>query len=127
MPRRREIPSLTNDLFSMQVYGDAYCFDPVDPEVPFEKWAAVEVAAGELVPAGMESFDLPGGKYAVFTYRGSSAQAAEAFRYIFGTWLPSSGYIVDNRPHFEILGEKYRNNDPESEEEIWIPVRENLE
>lgn len=124
MPRRREIHSLTNDLFSMQVFGDSYCFDPVDPEAPFEKWAAVEVAEREFIPAGMESFELPGGKYAVYTYRGSSAQAADVFRYIFGTWLPDSGYILDNRPHFEILGERYRNNDPESEEEIWIPIRE---
>jgi AraC family transcriptional regulator len=39
------------------------------------------------------------------------------------TWLPSSDYVLDNRPHFEILGEKYKINDPESEEKIWIPVR----
>jgi len=26
-------------------------------------------------------------------------------------------------PRIEILGEKYRNNDPDSEEEIWIPVK----
>jgi len=31
---------------------------------------------------------------------------------------------LDNRPHFEVLGEKYKNGDPESEEEIWIPVKE---
>lgn len=45
------------------------------------------------------------------------------FQYIFGTWLPASGYYLDNRPHFEILGHKYKNNDPDSEEEIWIPVK----
>jgi AraC family transcriptional regulator len=45
------------------------------------------------------------------------------FTYIFTRWLPASGYQLDNRPHFEILGDKYKNNDPESEEEIWIPVR----
>lgn len=44
--------------------------------------------------------------------------------YIYGSWLPNSTeYARDNRPHFEILGEKYKNNDPESEEEIWIPVK----
>lgn len=32
-------------------------------------------------------------------------------------------YEIDFRPHFEILGEKYKNNDPGSEEEVWIPVR----
>jgi AraC family transcriptional regulator len=43
--------------------------------------------------------------------------------YIFNTWLPKSGYQLDRRPHFEILGEKYKNNNPDSEEEIWIPIQ----
>jgi AraC family transcriptional regulator len=37
--------------------------------------------------------------------------------------LPASGYELDDRPHFEILGERYKNNDPDSEEELWFPVR----
>ena len=35
----------------------------------------------------------------------------------------TSKYSIDNRPHFEIIGEKYKNNDPNSEEEIWIPIK----
>jgi predicted transcriptional regulator YdeE len=31
--------------------------------------------------------------------------------------------LPDDRPHFEVLGKNYKNNDPVSEEEIWIPVR----
>jgi len=30
---------------------------------------------------------------------------------------------LDDRPHFEVLGDKYKNADPDSEEEIWIPIR----
>lgn len=45
------------------------------------------------------------------------------FRNIFGVWLPASGYTLDRRPHFEVLGEKYKNADPNSEEEIWIPIK----
>jgi AraC family transcriptional regulator len=45
------------------------------------------------------------------------------FKYIFEEWLPSAIYGLDNRPHFEILGAKYKNNDDSSEEEIWIPVK----
>jgi AraC family transcriptional regulator len=37
--------------------------------------------------------------------------------------LPASEYVVDNRPHFEILGAQYKNNEPDSEEEIWIPIQ----
>ena len=45
------------------------------------------------------------------------------FQYIFGTWLPNSTYLLADRPHFEVLGEGYKNNDPTSEEEIWIPIQ----
>jgi hypothetical protein len=34
--------------------------------------------------------------------------------------------MLDNRPHFEILGEKYKNADPDSEEDVYIPVKQNI-
>lgn len=46
--------------------------------------------------------------------------ASFQFRFIA---IPSSAYEVDQRPHVEILTEKYKHNDPNSEEEIWIPVK----
>jgi AraC family transcriptional regulator len=49
--------------------------------------------------------------------------ASKTFEYIFETWLPNSDYLVDNRLHFELLGEKYKNKDLDSEEEIWIPIQ----
>lgn len=61
--------------------------------------------------------------YAVFFYRGNGNNAEETFRYILDTWLTKSEYMLDNRPHFEVLGEKYKKNDSTSEEEIWIPVK----
>ena len=70
----------------------------------------------------MEKFILPGGLYAVFDYKGSS-DASYIYQYIYGIWIPNSEYVLDARPHFEVLGEKYKNNDPTSEEEIWIPVK----
>jgi AraC family transcriptional regulator len=63
------------------------------------------------------------GLYAVFLYKGAASAAAPFYQYIFQTWFPNSEYLLDNRPHFEILGEKYKNNDPASEEEIWIPIK----
>jgi AraC family transcriptional regulator len=70
----------------------------------------------------METYTLPGGLYAVFFYKGLNTDTS-IFEYIHRTWLPNSNYLLDNRPHFEILGEKYKNADPNSEEEIWIPIK----
>lgn len=121
MPRRKEIANnVTSELISMQV-----CNEPLrigDLNQVFEKWAAVEVADFTNVPPEMETYILKGGLYAVFPYKGLSTDN-KIFIYIFGTWLPSSGYLLDNRPHFEILGDKYKNGDPNSEEEIWIPIK----
>ena len=121
MPRRREIQnSLTSELFSMQVYNRPLDLGNMNQE--FEKWAAVEVADFDAIPDGMETFVLTGGLHAVFHHKGSSTDTG-IFQYIFGTWLPGSNYVLDNRPHFEILGDKYKNADPNSEEDIWIPIK----
>jgi AraC family transcriptional regulator len=122
MPGRKEIKNKSGpELYSMQIYPPLF-FNNFSPDTEFEKWAAVEVKSFDNIPDGMETFALEGGLYSVFLYRGSAGEAASAFRYILETWLPESGYILDNRPHFEILGEKYRNDSPDSEEELWIPV-----
>jgi AraC family transcriptional regulator len=123
IPRRREIlNNLSNDLISMQIYNANY-FSKFNPANTFEKWAAIEVSDYNNVPEGLETFTLTGGLYAVFDYKGSSTDSS-IFQNIFGTWLPNSDYFLDNRPHFEVLGDKYKNANPDSEEEIWIPIRQ---
>lgn len=122
VPRRKEITNnLTNNLVSIVIYGPQHFIDFKQTN-EFERWAAVEVPDFESVPTGMETFTLPGGLYAVFDYKGSGTDHS-IFQYIFGTWLPASNYILSNRPHFEVLGDNYRNNDPLSEEQIWIPIQ----
>ena len=124
MPRRNEIKAkLSSDLFSMQVYDASYDFKNFNTKATFKKWAAVEVADFENVPDTMETFILESGLYAVFIHKGAASEGEKTFRFIFETWLPNSDYVLDNRPHFELLGVKYKNNDPASEEEIWIPVK----
>lgn len=123
MTRRKEIKNcVASDLYSLQIYGPEY-FIQFNPDTDFEKWAATEVTDFNIVPPGMETINLPGGLYAVFLHKGPASKGADSFQYIFGTWIPQSDYLVDHRPHFEILGEKYKNDEQDSEEEIWIPVR----
>ncbi len=123
MLRRKDIKNnLSSVLYSLQVYDKSFDFVDFKQDIPFEKWAAVEVNDFTGVPSEMETFILTGGLYAVFYYKGASGKGSETFQYIFGTWVPNSEYLVDNRPHFELLGEKYKNEEPDSEEEIWIPI-----
>jgi AraC family transcriptional regulator len=123
MPRRKEITnSLNNDLISMVVYQPTH-FANFKPTNEFERWAAVEVDSFDHVPKEMETYTLPAGLYAVFLYKGTSIDIASFYQHIFTIWLPNSEYTLDDRAHFEVLGEKYKNNDPSSEEEIWIPIK----
>ena len=124
MPGLKNISSLSGpDLYSLQVYPEDYFIKDFDPEATFQKWALAEVDSFENIPKDMETFILPGGLYAVFIHKGGPAKAMETFEYIFNEWLPVSGYEMDARPHFEVLGDKYRGDHPDSEEEIFIPIR----
>lgn len=122
MPRLKEIENRSDaDLISVVIYPENH-FDNFNPTNLFERWAAAQVNNFDAVPSGMEAFLIPEGWYAVFEYRGMASNPA-VFEYIFKRWLPTSDFNLDNRPHFEVLDHRYRNNDPSSEEQIWIPIR----
>lgn len=113
--------TVSTDLISVAIY-DPHYFVQFNPANTFTRWAAMEVAELEQLPDGMEGFILKGGMYAVFDYKGLNTDFS-IFQYIYGTWLPASEFELDDRPHFEVLGANYKANDPNSEEEIWIPVK----
>ena len=123
MTRRKSIPNIRHsDLYSLQCYPIDY-YQHFNPAREFEKWAAIEVTSFDEVPNGLEPLTLASGLYAVFLHRGAATAAPATFQYIFSEWLPASHYQLDDRPHFEVLGERYKNDHPDSEEEIWIPIR----
>jgi len=123
MPFRKHISNnISSDLISLQVYDPSY-YANFNHQNEFEKWALAEVTDFDAIPHAMEPFTLTAGLYAVFDYQGSSSDPG-IFQYIYSSWLPNSKFQLDHRPHFEVLGAKYKNNDPTSEEEIWIPIKE---
>ncbi|PQJ74475.1 GyrI-like domain-containing protein [Polaribacter gangjinensis] len=113
---------VSNDLFSLQVYDKNY-FEEFNPQKEFLKWALIEVTDFDNVPPSLETFVIPSGQYAVFIHKGDTKEFYKTSQYIYGTWLPNSNFVLDDRPHFEILGEKTKNDDPNSEEEVWIPIK----
>lgn len=123
MTTRQGIPdTIGNNLYSVQVYPPDY-FTKFDPAKEFEKWAAVPVSTFDNLPAEYARMTLPGGLYAVFTHKGPASAGTRTLAFIFNEWLPSSGYILDDRPHFELMDHRYKNESPDSEEEMWVPVK----
>lgn len=110
------------ELYSVEVYRRHF-FRGYDDKALFQKWAAVEVADFGDVPEVFETQIVPKGLYAVFTHKGSYLNAPETYHYIFQEWLPFAEFLLDDRPHLAVMGEKYKGDSDDSEEEIWIPVR----
>ena len=126
MPRRKEILNpIGSELFSLEIFEPGY-FENFSQGKEFEKWAAVEVSHHGQLPEGMESLIIPEGLYAVFIHRGPASEGPKTYQYIYNTWLPQSTYQLADRPHFAIMGEKYKHDDPDSEEEVWVPVKERV-
>jgi AraC family transcriptional regulator len=124
MPHRHEIKNrVGSDFYSIEVYNNPHFFEQFDLDEPFEKWAAVPVSDYTHVPSGMHSIVLPEGLYAVFLYKGKASEAQPMYQYIFADWIPNSPYQLDDRPHFAVMGDKYKHDHPDSEEELWIPIR----
>lgn len=121
MPSRNEIQNkISSDFYNIQINPDNFDFNPT---TKFIKWAAVPVYNFEVVPVGLEKLEIKEGLYMVFKYKGNQSNASEFYRKIFTEWIPNSEYELDNRAQFEILGENYKKDSAESEEEIWMPIK----
>jgi len=57
----------------------------------------IEIKRGEVKTANIE-----GGSYAVFQFRGKKEDISDAYAFIYGEWLPKSGYIPDNKLLLEL-------------------------
>jgi len=123
IPLKKELKELAGtELYSVEIYPADY-FMHFSPKREFEKWAAAPVTDAFQPNDQIHILEIPEGLYAVFLYKGASSEVHKMYQYIIGTWIPNSEYQLDNRPHMGIMGEKYRNDDPESEEELWVPVK----
>ncbi|THH39473.1 GyrI-like domain-containing protein [Neolewinella litorea] len=96
----------------------------LEPDTEYREWAAVALTnADDSLPEGLQLLKIPGGIYAHCIHRGLASEFGRTLDYLFRTWLPASGYSVDNsRPHFERMGPNYRLDDPEATEEVFVPV-----
>jgi AraC family transcriptional regulator len=125
IPRLKEIENkVGSEKYSIQVYEQPFSYDSFNPNMKFEYWAAIEVNDINTIPDDMFSLEIPSGKYAVFLHKGNMSAFQKTLSYIYTKWLPSSGFIIDHRPYFERLDERYLGaNNPDSQEEVWVPIK----
>jgi AraC family transcriptional regulator len=119
MPRLAQIRNRTSpDLISLRNFNGIPVFGPqANPN--FTYWGGAEVLEANK---GFEHLEIPAGTYAVFHYKGLSSDST-IWRCIYSQWLPNSEWELDDRPHFERLGAQYKNEDPNSVEYVYIPIK----
>jgi AraC family transcriptional regulator len=86
--------------------------------------ACVEVASDYTPSAAALITTLPGGRYAVMPFKGTSEQVFLAWTRVLRDWLPASQLQLDNRPCFEYypVGSSYDPATGVFECQICIPV-----
>jgi AraC family transcriptional regulator len=102
--------------FAVQIYQDFS-----GNEKPYTIWAATEKAQHKTVPDQLKHLQIPSGLYAVVELHGMDI--AGLYQNFMSAWLPQSDYTIDNRPHFQIMGEDYKNGSPDSKEHVCIPIK----
>lgn len=106
--------------FSVSFYPADY-FSAFSPAKSYDLACGIAPIVGEAMPSFVQAVDIQAGDYAVFTYQG--LPGAAPFEWILGSWLPTSGYQLDHRPHFERMPADYSPHNPLATEEIWVPVK----
>ena len=117
MPNKFKVTSTLNEeLIALQNYKDFS-----NTNLAFDIWACAEVSDLNNIPEGLSGLTIPAGEYAVFVLKGMDA--GTLYREILSDWLPNSGFEVDSRPHFQVMGKRYINNSDKSEEDVYLPIK----
>jgi AraC family transcriptional regulator len=95
------------------------------PDTTFVYAATLPVSAIGKVPPGMTVFEIPPGKYAVFTHNGSLDTLTHTANYIWGTWIPKNAdnYRHADGPDFELYDKRFNPQTRSGEIHIFIPIK----
>jgi AraC family transcriptional regulator len=93
----------------------------VTPQGKCRYQACITVPPGTEAGGEVSTAYIEGGKYAVYHFTGKEQQIKAAYSYIYGTWLPESGWEPKDRPALEIY-----SNPPKQKVlvyDICLPVK----
>lgn len=95
-----------------------------DGDVSFSVLVGAPVSCFRQPPAEFVQRTLRGGRYAVFTHRGTFANLFKTYEYIFGTWLTTAKESLDDREDYALYERPVSAfDDPDNIVKIFIPIR----
>ena len=112
------------EILESPVMMGVYYSDPSStPEKDLKSAACMEIKDGVEAPKGTVIGEIAGGKYAVLTHEGDYTLLSEAYRWLYGTWLPESGVIPREEPPVEIYLNSPTNTKPaDLRTKICLPI-----
>ena len=115
MPRFHEIKDYVKSGVSYGLMGN------LDRESGiFDYMAGYEYTHEGAIPKGMETWDVPAQRYAVFT--ATLPTLLEVFDFIYKDWLPNSEFQREPGVEFELYDETFNPQDGSSILYLYIPV-----
>lgn len=113
-----EIEQVPHQVNPAVCYG--VCIMGEEADGPFTYIAGMEVDQVEELPEDLARVELPEQTYAVF--RTTLPEIGQRYQYIYGEWLPQSGYERAPGPEFELYDDTFDPQNPQSLFDLYIPV-----
>ena len=112
------------NMYSVSDYGTSIIDGSFSPALEYQKWACAEEHPELMKLAGVHTLVIPAGLYATLEHHGEARMIGNTIGKFYSQWLPDSDYVLDERLHFELMGERYLGHEnPNSVEELFIPVK----
>ncbi|MCO6409161.1 AraC family transcriptional regulator [Hoeflea alexandrii] len=93
------------------------------PEETLRSAACTPWSEGLEIPKGTEELLRPAGRYAKLRYKGPYANMRGAYHWLYGVWLPGSGFEISERPGFEAYLNSPVDTKPEDlRSDIFLPI-----
>jgi len=123
----RLMNKIPNRLPTQEAYGLCFYTEQFSKTGLFYYLAGLPVSSLDEIPMELVGKTLPASEYAVFTHKGpltGKTTIKDTYAYAYGTWLPGSPYVNPYAYDFEYYDERFKGNDnPETEIDIYIPIR----
>lgn len=115
----QRIPEIKNSVSCDGLLGLCEYMPDITDESKFTYIACIEVSSFNYIPDGMITKIIPHSKYAVFTHKGCLNGLKDTYKFIYGAWLPNSGYELAELDTIEL----YCSNNNKSMLDIYIPIK----
>jgi len=118
--RAHEIPNRDGTKIS---YGVCFATPSMLQKDEMSYLASVPVSNPKNIPEGMVAREVKGGEFVVVTHRGGISKISTTIDFIYGSWLPKSGFDPDDRADLELYDERFKFNSDECEFDILVPIK----